>query len=220
MSSAPFSVADTHRFAGSYAIDDGGGGIVRLEARGLFLHAHCEPDPRGERFGLGMAFNGRLAVAYGPHDKVEIGVYRVDGPRLHGLWVPPGAAGDDCAGCGIEENSSHVGGTDGVLMIERAVAIDGSSYEGTLAVTPMAGPSRDAPHPRPVTLEWKLNDGEYTSFGIAFPDAIYTTFSFEPERPYAVAVYQPVADGALRGVILYKGATSFAPETLRRQSPS
>jgi hypothetical protein len=209
----PYSIADTHRFAGTFDVEtDGSRGAITLEPKAIFLHAHGAIGS-DERFGLGMSFAGRLVVAYGPRDKVEIGAYRVDGDRLDGLWVPPGASSDDCAGCGSESSISE---GDGVWRIDRAVAIDGSAYHGTLTIAPMQPPNAEGP--RAVRMQWKLHDGDYSSFGIAFADAIYTTFSFEPEKPYAVAVYEPDSSCAvLDGVWLGSDEESLRRERLRRR---
>src|SRR5438132_1118950 len=66
-------------------------GQMNLEQRGAFLHAHAELELLGDRFGLAMPFAGRLVMAFGAKDKVEIGAYRIDGMKVTGMWVPPGA---------------------------------------------------------------------------------------------------------------------------------
>jgi hypothetical protein len=184
----PIALADS--FVGTYTVDgrprDGStyNGTLRFERKGRFLHAEAQLGALGTRYGLAMPFAGRLVMAYGPKDKVEIGAYTHEVNQLRGLWVPPGAATDDLNGCGREHSIST--GT-GIWMIDDAVAIDGNAYAGTLAIAQKPDDDED---PCPVTMDWKLHDGEYHSFGLQYPDAIYTTFSFEPEKPYGILVYE------------------------------
>jgi hypothetical protein len=186
--SDPMALADS--FVGTYAVDgrprDGSlyNGTVRFERKGRFLHAEAQLGGLGTRHGLAMPFAGRLVMAYGPKDKVEIGAYTHDPNQLRGLWIPPGAASEDLTGCG-HENSVSTG--TGIWLISDAVAIDGNAYSGTLSITQKPDDDED---PNPVTMDWKLHDGEYHSFGLQYPDAIYTTFSFEPDQPHGIVVYE------------------------------
>jgi hypothetical protein len=181
-------------FAGDYVVNgrtpDGTtyNGTLRFDRKGRFLHAEANLSPLGMRHGLAMPFAGRLVMAFGPKDKVEIGAYECEAHQLRGLWVPPAAASDDLSGCGKEHSQST--GT-GVWLISEAVAIDGNAYHGTVTITQRPDDDED---PCPVQIDWKLHDGEYHSFGLQYPDALYTTFSFEPEKPYGIAVYEITAD--------------------------
>jgi hypothetical protein len=39
-------------------------------------------------------------------------------------------------------------------------------------------------------MAWKLHDGEYHSFGLAFADAVYSTFNLAKDQPGGLAVYE------------------------------
>ena len=212
-------------FAGRYDISDGRtpdgaayGGTMRMDRRGRFLHAEATLDDGRVRHVLAMPFAGRLVMAFGPQDKVEIGAYELtdEGRTLRGLWVPPGATRDDDTGCGREISSAaeHATASTGVWTITDAVAIDGQPYHGTLTIRPVGAPMR-SDTPVPIQLTWDLHDGQYESFGLSYPDALFTTFSFEPDKPYGLIVYAPTGD-ALRGVRRDSGADATGAETIRR----
>src|SRR5678815_1422204 len=99
------------RFAGSYLVRGGGVGVtdysgkMELLRQRAFLHAQFKLDNGEIRHGLAMPWAGRLVLAYGPKDKVEIGAYRIQEDQMTGLWVPPGAAGSDYAECGHEHST-------------------------------------------------------------------------------------------------------------------
>ena len=116
--------------------------------QGAFLHAEAGIESVGVRFGIAMPFAGRLVMAFGAKDKVEIGAYRVNGREVSGIWVPPGASDDDFARCGREESVVEA---EGVWKIRRARAVDGSEYTGTVTLTPAAGMSFGNP-PTPVKM--------------------------------------------------------------------
>lgn len=212
--------ASLESFVGSYSVETGGRrGTLRLVRRGAFLHAEATLDDGGDvRDGLAMPFAGRLVMAVGPKDKVEIGAYRVVGDRLEGLWVPPGADQEDFAKCGRE--NSVGGDLRGARpwTIADAVAIDGQAYHGTIKTEPAAplAAVKLAGEPAPIRITWNLHDGDFQSFGLAYADALYTTFSFEPEKPYGVIVYG-VAGDTLHGRRLDSGSYAITTETLRRQ---
>ena len=39
-------------------------------------------------------------------------------------------------------------------------------------------------------MTWKLHDGDYHSFGLAFEDAVYSTFNLAKGQPHGLAVYE------------------------------
>lgn len=208
------------RFVGQYAVeahtpdDQIYRGQMNLIRKGVFLHAAAKLDePVGIRFGLAMSFAGRLVMAIGARDKVEIGAYRIEGKNVVGMWVPPGAKDDDFAKCGREESVVE---SPGVWKITKAHAVDQSAYTGTVRVTPMDGgdlaSSKDA---TPVKMAWSLHDGEYHSFGLAYADAVYSTFNLAKGEPHGIAVYTATGD-VLNGVWLSDGSTKLGSEMLRR----
>src|SRR6476661_7799244 len=97
-------ITQANNFVGKYAVDgrthNGSAykGTLRFERKGRFLHAEADLGALGARHGLAMPFAGRLVMAYGPKDQVEIGAYTTEGAQLRGLWVPPGASMDDLSG--------------------------------------------------------------------------------------------------------------------------
>jgi hypothetical protein len=204
------------RFAGTYAVRGGGVGVtdyngtMQLLRHGAFLHAELKLENGEVRHGLAMPWAGRLVLAYGPKDKVEIGAYRIEGDQLTGLWVPPGAAGADYAECGHEHSTRGAGD---IWTITQAHAIDQAPYSGSLQVTPLEVLSGSAP--AAVKIEWHLHDGNYSSFGLKFAEAMYTTFSFEPEKPYGVAVYEQAGD-ELAGTWIDSNGQRVGMETLQR----
>ncbi len=212
----PDPIALAESFVGNYTVAghrrDGStyNGTLQIVRKGRFLHAEAQLGALGTRYGLAMPFAGRLVMAYGPKDKVEIGAYTHEANQLRGLWIPPGAATDDLTGCGHEHSVST--GT-GIWLINYAVAIDGKAYSGSLGIIQKPDDDED---PCPVKLEWKLHDGEYNSLGLQYPDAMYTTFSFEPEKPHGIVVYEG-APASLVGWILGNHTMIAHRETLTRQ---
>lgn len=194
-------LAATARFAGSYKMS--GGSVLRLAPQGAFLRVEGALD------GLAMSFAGRLVIAFGPKDKMEIGAYRVGKNQMEGLWVPPAA--DDLIKCGREQSG---GGKDGVWTITKAIAIDNTEYTGSVIVKPVQG--ADAAHrPTPVELEWRLHDGNYRSFGLVYDDAMYTTFSFEPDKPHGIILFEARGDrfeGTLMRNDLSRGSETMTPQ--------
>jgi len=185
-------IATIQRLVGNYSVEgkDPRGqeyrGTMRVMRRGAFLHTEAQLDPPGMRFGLAMPFAGRLVMAFGAKDQVEIGAYHLDGKDVHGLWVPPGAADDDFSKCGREESTAE---SERVWRIRKAHAVDQSAYTGSVHVEPVLGSNALAP-PTPVRMTWKLHDGEYQSFGLAFEDAVYSTFNLAKDSAGGVAVYE------------------------------
>lgn len=177
---------------------------------GRFLEVRVAPSTAGERHGLGMFVGNRLAISWGPKGKVEIGAYTRTGDVMEGLWVPPDARGEDLSICG-RENSKRVEGE--TYEITEAVAIDKSPYTGRVSIESMQ--AGDTQFPWAVRMIWRLHDGDYASFAIAYPDAVLAIFSFEPQEWHAISVYEPQPDGSYAGVVLEKGAKTLAREIIR-----
>jgi hypothetical protein len=206
-------------YAGTYSVEgvDAHGqpyaGTMRLELKGIFLHADADLGPRGNRYGLAMPFKDRLVMAFGARDLVEIGAYDLRGDQVHGMWVPPGAADEDLSKCGREESVVE---SPGVWRIRQAKAVDGSAYTGVVRLTPAKGASFENP-PTPVVMTWSLHDGEYGSFGLAYSNAVYSTFNLSKDEPrHGVAAYE-VRQNLLVGRWLEAGAAVTGSETLTRQ---
>src|SRR5947208_59617 len=95
-----------HTFTGDYTVEgttpagQAYRGTMSVERKGAFLHATADLGALGTRYGLAIPFGGRLVMAFGEKDKVEIGAYLLEGKAVHGLWVPPGAADEDYGNCG------------------------------------------------------------------------------------------------------------------------
>ena len=189
-------------------------GTLRMTRHGALLHAEEGLESLGVRFGLAMPFGGRVVMAFGAKDQVEIGAYRINGREVMGMWVPPGASDADLARCGREESLAEA---DGVWKIQRAQAVDGSAYAGTVTLTPPAGMSFRQ-RPTPVKMTWSLHDGEYFSFGLAYDDAVYSTFNLAKGQPHGLAVYEPGSDGLAGewvGRVLEGSESAVGSETLR-----
>jgi hypothetical protein len=212
--------AQLDRFVGPYAVeghtpdDQIYRGQMNLIRKGAYLHAAAKLDePVGIRFGLAMPFAGRLVMAFGARDKVEIGAYRIEEKNVTGMWVPPGAKDDEFAKCGREGSVLEA---PGVWKITKAHAVDQSAYTGTVRVTPMdAGDLASSTDGTPVKMTWSLHDGEYHSFGLAYGDAVYSTFNLARGEPHGIAVYTAAGD-VLNGVWLSDGNTKLGSEMLRR----
>lgn len=184
---------------------------ITFTEHGRFLEVRAAAGAAGERHGLGMFVGNRLVISWGPKDKVEIGAYTRTGDTMEGLWVPPAARGDDLKICGREKSKRVAGDT---YEITEAIAIDNSAYTGKVSIESMnAG---DTSFPRPVRMKWQLHDGDYTSFAIAYADAMLAIFSFEPKEWHAISVYEPQADGSYAGVILEKDSTTLASEVISK----
>lgn len=221
------AIQPSESFVGEYQIVSGRTpdgrnytGTMTLERRGKFLHAAAALDVLGPRHGLALPFAGRLVMAFGPKDKVEIGAYTLVGDELTGLWVPPGASDEDFTKCGNER--SRRSGAPNTFEIQKAHSIDGSAYHGKVVIAPVENPASSArpltaSAPRPVRFTWNLHDGDYHSFGLAYADAIFTTFSFEPDKPHGIAVYEPASGGDLMGTLIDKAALTVWTEVLRRR---
>jgi hypothetical protein len=223
------------RFVGKYSVEGQtpAGGLYRGETditrHGCFLHTAARlHDLAGSapnvvpawpwlrqvdklmRYGLAMPFSGRLVMAFGVKDKVEIGAYQITGKNVVGTWVPPGAADVDFSNCGREESVIE---SPGVFKITQAYAVDKSAYTGAVRLTPADGTFLDRP-PTPVKMTWTLHDGEYNSFAIAYPNAVYSTFNLAPGEPHGIAVYD-IAGDTLNGVWLSDAGLILGSETLR-----
>jgi hypothetical protein len=186
-------------------------GIAMLTPHGLFAHVEAiigKPD--GKRYGLAVADDKRLLIAWGPKDKVEIGAYRIDGDLMQGLWIPPAATGIDTSACG-EERSKRV--NENVWEIEQAYDLEKNPYTGTITIEAASSGS-----PEVVKILWKLHDGEYRSFGLRGEGWMVSTFNFAPEFPHAVAAYETIRDG-WKGEVIWKDAQAICRETLTRAAP-
>lgn len=194
---------------GNYSVDSAGGGaaggILSLVRKGTFLHA------QGARVGLAMPWAGRLVIVWGPLNRTEIGAYEIKGASVTGLWVPPGADQADYSACGLE--LSDVDAKDpSIWRISRAYAIDKSAYAGKIERSAMLGTAANA-SPKPVQMLWRLEDGEFRSFGLDFGAAVYATFCLEPESPFGLGVYDLKT---LQGTALTSDGLGATAETLRR----
>ena len=183
---------------------------VTFTRHGNFYEVRAAPGAAGERHGLGMFVDERLIISWGPKDKVEIGAYRIAGKEMTGTWVPPGARGSDMSICGHERSTQVEPNT---YEIVEAKAIDGSAYTGRITIEPLE-PGSDLTPPFAARMRWHLNDGEYASFAIAFGQAMFAIFSFQPDDWHAISVFEPQQDGSYRGNILEKDMTQLQPESL------
>lgn len=213
------AIQPSEPFVGDYEIVSGRtpdgkpyAGTMQFTRCGKFLHATADLGSLGERYGLALPFAGRLVMVFGPKDKVEIGAYTLVGDQLAGLWVPPGAVDDDFSKCGNE--LSRRTAAPNSFEIQQAHSIDGSAYTGKVTTEPAS--ASDTTQPRPVRFTWNLHDGDYHSFGLAFADAIFTTFSFEPDKPYGVAVFELGKDG-WHGTYLRNDSLDRGSMTVRRK---
>ena len=211
-------IAAVERLAGNYSVEgrdpraNDYRGTMKMVRRGAFLHAEAQLASMGQRFGLAMPFAGRLVMAFGAKDKVEIGAYHLDGQNVHGMWVPPGAADENFEKCGREESVVEA---EHVWRIHKAHAVDQSAYTGTVHLTPAAS-ANPLQRPTPVKMTWKLHDGEYHSFGLAYEDAVYSTFNLAKDQPGGLAVYE-MHENEWRGRWLVGDADSpMGIEVLRR----
>ena len=127
------------------------------------------------------------------------------GDSLHGIWIPPTAAGVDLTICG-QEKSVRVG--DNEWRIEQAHDLEKNPYTGTITIEPVS-----SDQPQIVNIIWKLHDGEYVSFGVKGEDWMVSTFNFEPEKPNAIAAYERIRDG-WKGVLVWNGDRELSRETL------
>jgi len=197
-------------FAGAYRVSGPCySGSASLSAHGLFSHVIAQLDGIGERHGLAVELDGRLLIAWGPKDKVEIGAYRITGDSMHGVWIPPAATGDDLSACGSEKS---VRVSENEWRIEQAHDLEKKPYTGTITIEPVSGDQ-----PRIVKILWTLHDGEYRSFGLRGEDWMVSTFNFEPGTPHAIAAYETTADG-WKGVQIWKDQTEGIQETLIKVS--
>jgi hypothetical protein len=210
-------IAAIERLVGNYSVegkDPRGteyGGTMRMDRRGAFLHTQAELGALAKRFGLAMPFAGRLVMAFGAKDKVEIGAYHLDGKTVHGMWVPPGAADEDFSKCGREESVVE---SPGVWRIHKAHAVDQSAYTGAVHLEPIAS-ANPLQRPTPVRMTWKLHDGEYHSFGLAYEDAVYSMFNLADGKPGGVAVYE-LHENQWRGRWMTDPGSPLGIEVLQR----
>jgi hypothetical protein len=189
-------------FAGEFRVEgDGYTGQATFEPHGLFAHVTANLDSNETRYGLAVVFNGRLLIAWGPKDKVEIGAYRLEGDRLRGIWIPPAAAGENLDACGNEQSVRTSGNN---WQVEKAHDLEKNPYTGTIAIDPIG----DGPV---VKILWKLHDGEYNSFGLMGNDWMVSTFNFEKGTAHAIAAYER-ADGGWSGTQVWDGELSGRAE--------
>ena len=213
-------IAQLDRFVGSYSVSgttpDGKAyrGTMAVQRHGAFLHTEAKLDALGARFGLAMPWAGRLVMAFGAKDKVEIGAYRIEGENVVGLWVPPGARDDDFGKCGREESVLE---SQELFRITKAYAVDQSAYSGTVRLNPGLPPGAkgNVDTARAVRMTWNLHDGNYHSFAIAYADAVYSTFNLASGEGHGIAVYT-VAGDVLNGLWLNNESMKLGEEMLRR----
>jgi hypothetical protein len=204
--------ATSSTFSGTYRIEgEGNSGIAEVIPNGLFAHIRANLDPIGTRFGLAVLFDQRLLIACGPEKKVEIGAYRITGDRMHGIWIPPDAAGDDLSACGQEQSVRVDSQT---WKIQQAHDLEKKSYTGSITVRPIGTSSPD--EPQMVRILWKLHDGDYNSFGLLGDDWMVSTFNFAAGTDHAIAAYEKSSDG-WSGVQLWNDYEALRRERLIRQ---
>lgn len=182
---------------------------IRFEPQGLFAHSVARVDDASEVYGLAALFRGRLLLATGPRDKVEIGAYCRSGEKLVGIWVPPGAKGCDLAFCG-RELSHRVG--DCTFQIDDAHAVDQMPYTGRLTLDYVDDDSHAV---RRVKFNWSLHDGEYSSFGLASGEILVSSFNFEPSQAFAIGLFEPRGN-KWQGTIAHSDAAGVSRAVLRR----
>ncbi len=186
-------------------------GSARIWEVGVFHRIELAIDGQETVSGLGRRAGDLLAFALGPKHKVEIGVYRIDGDSLRGLWVPPDAQGEDLAICGREWSEQTAPGT---YTIREAHAITGEKYQGKITVTPIdVGSAIDeTDFARPVRMHWLLDDGTFDAVALQTPAAIFAAFSFAPQSLHGVGVYQIIDEGYQ--VLAYHNDGSLRKEVL------
>jgi hypothetical protein len=186
-------------------------GSLKLTRHGLFYHA--DVDRGGEHppcGGLAMVVGSQLVLAFGPHDKMEIGAYTVRGDRATSMWVPPAAKGDSLDICGREELSLKAAG---VWTINAARAIDNSTYSGEIHVSTLSAPADDLPGV--ATMTWQLNDGTFNSFALVYPDALLSCWNLGEEKKHGIAAWEMDGD-VWTGAMLASGAHTALAEELRK----
>ena len=184
-------------------------GTVRFEPHGLFAHSYATMEGGETRYGLAAIFRGRLVIAMGTNDKVEIGAYHLSGKRLEGIWVPPGAKGCDLAMCGREVSRLDSGTS---YTIDQAHAVDQMPYTGRVSLDYLDPEETPV---RRVKFSWSLHDGDYSSFGLASGEVLVSSFNFEPNTPFAIGLYEP-RHGQWRGTIAHSDHEGVSRETLKR----
>jgi hypothetical protein len=210
-------IAAIERLVGNYSVEgrDPTGreyrGTMRIIRKGAFLHADADLDPLGKRFGLAMPFAGRLVMAFGAKDKVEIGAYHLDGQSVHGIWFPPGATDDNFDRCGWEENVVEA---ERVWRIHRARGVNQPSYSGTVHPAPVVS-ANPLQRPMPLRMTWKLNHGEFRSVGLGYEDTVYSMFNFAKDQPAGLAVYE-MHENEWRGRWMVDADTPLGVEVLSR----
>lgn len=190
----PQSLAGTYQGAASTLV---------LSDHGMFLHSQETFSDGTVRYGIAARVGNRLALSFGPKNKMEIGVYRIQGANLIGRWVPPAARGVDLSILGREE---HTGGIDGRWTITDAVSITGERYTGELQVSP------PAPHNAGIVrvkMQWTLHDGVYDAFGLHGGDAIFACFNLG-EGSHGVAMLD-IIDGRLEGIAAFSDTEATQP---------
>jgi hypothetical protein len=168
------------RIAERYEITAPAPGRATFVRNGLFWDVTIESKGQ-TTYGLAMIVGKRFAIAIGPKDKMEIGAYQISGDRATSLWVPPAAKGDDLKICGREQ---LVKASDSVWRIEQAVAIDNSSYSGTIEVKPVTPTSDNKPGI--VAVTWNLNDGVFASFALRYPDGLLSCWNVGDKAPHGI----------------------------------
>lgn len=203
---SPLSIASSYRILGHIAE-----GEATLDRQGRFWHATLVrpgvvPSPAQALVTVVDSDPTMLAVAFGPGPGMEIGIYRFNGTKGQSLWCPPGASGDDLSICGREELTR----SGDVLTIDRARAIDASTYSGRIVlstVTPAA-----AGLPGIVDMRWELNDGVYESFGLDFGSTILTCWNLGEPGPHGIGGYV-ATPGGLSGVFVKQYERTVSRET-------
>lgn len=198
-----YHVLDARSAGGEQSI-----GSIRFEPYGWFAHSVATVDEQVVH-GIAALFRGRLLMATGPKDKVEIGAYHLAGDLLHGIWVPPGAKGYDLTICGRERSQRVSGST---FEIEEAQAVDQQPYTGRLAIHHLDDESTPV---RRAKFNWTLHDGEYASFGLAQREVLVSTFNFEPNTPFAIGLFEFDA-GRWQGTVARDDRTDTSAFSFKR----
>ncbi len=175
-------------------------GVATFTRNGLFYDAVIQYDNAQPIDALAFPVGGRIAIAFGPKDKMEIGAYTIAGNRATSLWIPPAAKGESLSICGQEKLIKR---NETIWNIEEARSIDGSSYSGYLEIAPLK--------PGMVGMTWNLADGKFESVGLKFDDAIFSCWNVGDAAEHGIIVLDPQGS-SYNATIITKGQNTLRNE--------
>jgi hypothetical protein len=199
----------TADLAGTYSItsaaNPGGGGgyqgsVSITPAGDIYKIAWTIPNSPSYS-GVAILEGSTLGVGWGMGAQYGVVVYKINGGKLTGRWAT--ASSGATAGTEVIEGPEGLSGTYNVVS---AKSPSGSSYTGTVTLTPTGGTH---------SVQWNLSNGSFSGVGIRQGDLLIVGWGEAGKGAGAVS-YQ-VSGSTLTGVWAVPGGSQLGSETIARK---